>query len=93
VRELAERYPDDLQLATTVAEVEAALAAGRVASLMGAEGGHGIDGSLDALRELRRRGVRYLTLTHNRNTRGRTPPPTSPRTAGSRRSAARWCGR
>jgi membrane dipeptidase len=68
VRELAERYPDDLQLATTVAEVEAALAAGRVASLMGAEGGHGIDGSLDALRELRRRGVRYLTLTHNRNT-------------------------
>ena len=48
--------------------MEAALAAGRVASLMGAEGGHGIDGSLDALRELRRRGVRYLTLTHNRNT-------------------------
>ena len=35
---------------------------------MGAEGGHGIDGSLDALRELRRRGVRYLTLTHNQNT-------------------------
>ena len=68
VRELAERYPGDLRLATTVAEVEAALAAGRVASLMGAEGGHGIDGSLDALRELRRRGVRYLTLTHNRNT-------------------------
>ena len=66
--ELAERYPDDLRLATTAAEVEAALAAGRVASLMGAEGGHGIDGSLDALRELRRRGVRYLTLTHNRNT-------------------------
>ena len=68
VRELAERYPDDLRLATTAAEAEAALAAGRVASLMGAEGGHGIDGSLDALRELRRRGVRYLTLTHNRNT-------------------------
>ena len=67
VRELAERYPGDLRLATTVAEVEAALAAGRVASLMGAEGGHGIDGSLDALRELRRRGVRYLTLTHNAN--------------------------
>ena len=68
VRELAERYPEDLRLATTAVEVEAALAAGRVASLMGAEGGHGIDGSLDALRELRRRGVRYLTLTHNRNT-------------------------
>jgi len=68
VREIVERYPDDLRLATTAAEVDAALAAERVASLMGAEGGHGIDGSLDALRELRRRGVRYLTLTHNRNT-------------------------
>jgi membrane dipeptidase len=68
VRELTERYPDDLRLATTAAEAEAAFAAGRVASLMGAEGGHGIDGSLDALRELRRRGVRYLTLTHNQNT-------------------------
>jgi membrane dipeptidase len=68
VRELTERYPDDLRLATTATEAEAAFAAGRVASLMGAEGGHGIDGSLDALRELRRRGVRYMTLTHNRNT-------------------------
>lgn len=68
VRELTERYPGDLRLATTAAEAEAAFAAGRVASLMGAEGGHGIDGSLGALRELRRRGVRYLTLTHNRNT-------------------------
>jgi membrane dipeptidase len=68
VRELTVRYPDDLRLATTAAEAEAAIAAGRVASLMGAEGGHGIDGSLDALRELRRRGVRYLTLTHNKNT-------------------------
>ena len=65
---LAERYPDELQLATTADEAEAAFAAGRVASLLGAEGGHSIDSSLDALGELRRRGVRYMTLTHNENT-------------------------
>ena len=65
---LAERYPDELQLATTADEAEAAFASGRVASMLGAEGGHSIDSSLDALRELRRRGVRYMTLTHNENT-------------------------
>jgi microsomal dipeptidase-like Zn-dependent dipeptidase len=41
---------------------------GRVASLLGAEGGHRLDNSLDVLAELRDRGVRYLTLTHNMNT-------------------------
>ena len=65
---LAERYPDELQLATTADEAEEAFASGRVASMLGAEGGHSIDSSLDALRELRRRGVRYMTLTHNENT-------------------------
>ncbi|MGI5130869.1 dipeptidase [Pseudonocardia sp. CA-107938] len=68
VHRLAARYPEALQLATTADEAEAAFAAGRVASLLGAEGGHSIDSSLDALGELRRRGVRYLTLTHNENT-------------------------
>ncbi|HEY0816987.1 MAG TPA: dipeptidase [Pseudonocardia sp.] len=68
VRAFVARHPDALRLATTAAEVEAAFAAGRVASLMGAEGGHGIAGSLAALRHLRAVGVRYMTLTHNRNT-------------------------
>jgi membrane dipeptidase len=68
VRAHADGYPDELRLATTAAEAEAAFASGRVASLMGAEGGHGIANSLDALRHLRHVGVRYLTLTHNRNT-------------------------
>ncbi len=68
VHRLAERYPDELGLATSAAEAEAAFAGGRIASLLGAEGGHCIDSSLDALGELRRRGVRYLTLTHNDNT-------------------------
>jgi membrane dipeptidase len=68
VHALIARYPERLRLATSAAEVEAAFAAGQVASLLGAEGGHCIAGSLGALRALHRLGVRYMTLTHNRNT-------------------------
>ncbi len=62
------RYGDQLSLATTTEDVEEAWRQGRIASLMGAEGGHQIDGSLATLRMLYRLGVRYLTLTHNHNT-------------------------
>ncbi|GAA3512745.1 dipeptidase [Actinocatenispora rupis] len=65
---LIERYPADLVLATTADDVTRAFAAGRIASLLGAEGGHQIGGSLGVLRTLYRLGVRYLTLTHTRNT-------------------------
>jgi membrane dipeptidase len=68
VRTLAARYPDRLRLANTAAEVTAARADGRIASLMGAEGGHSIACSLATLRALHALGVRYLTLTHNDNT-------------------------
>jgi membrane dipeptidase len=68
VHRLTEGHPADLGLATTADAAEAAFAAGRVASLLGAEGGHAIGGSLGVLRALRRLGVRYLTLTHNLNT-------------------------
>ena len=68
VHRLVARYPAALRLAVTADEVEAAFADGRVGSLLGAEGGHCIDDSLDVLRELRESGVRYLTLTHNENT-------------------------
>jgi membrane dipeptidase len=64
---MAGRYPDRLELALTAADVERIFAAGRVASLIGAEGGHSIACSLGALRALYRLGVRYLTLTHNAN--------------------------
>ncbi len=65
---LIERHPDHFALATTADEVERARSAGRVASLLGAEGGHSIADSLGALRALHRLGVRYMTLTHNANT-------------------------
>jgi membrane dipeptidase len=68
VYQLVARYPADLVLASTADEAEAAFRAGRIASMLGAEGGHCIGGSLGALRALRRLGVRYMTLTHNLNT-------------------------
>ena len=61
------RYADQLALATTVEDVERAWQQGKIASLMGAEGGHQINESLGTLRMLHRIGVRYMTLTHNDN--------------------------
>lgn len=65
VRRLATRYPGDLRLAHTSGQVAEAYAEGRIASLMGAEGGHSIANSLATLRGLHELGVRYMTLTHN----------------------------
>ena len=67
VRALVEMFPDRLELADTAADVRRIHASGRIASLMGAEGGHSINNSLATLRILRELGVRYMTLTHNSN--------------------------
>ena len=67
VRQMVARYGDQLGFARTADELEAVFGSGRIASLMGAEGGHSIGCSLAALRMLHVLGVRYLTLTHNDN--------------------------
>jgi membrane dipeptidase len=65
VYELVARFPEHLAFARTADEIESVFEQGRIASLMGAEGGHSIDCSLAALRQLYALGTRYLTLTHN----------------------------
>ncbi|UPK74502.1 dipeptidase [Nocardioidaceae bacterium SCSIO 66511] len=66
VHRMVERY-DDLVLARTADDVVEAIADGRIASLLGMEGGHSINESLGTLRAMYDLGVRYLTLTHNDN--------------------------
>jgi membrane dipeptidase len=82
VHRLVARYPDALALATTAGEVERAVDAGRIACLLGAEGGHCIDGSLGTLRMLYALGVRYLTLTHNHNVPWADSATDQPRAGG-----------
>jgi membrane dipeptidase len=68
VHRMIERHPEHLRLAFTSTEVKEAIASGRIASLLGAEGGHSIVDDLAVLRLFARLGVRYLTLTHNEDT-------------------------
>ena len=65
-KRLIERHPNDLQLALTADDVAAAVEEGRIASLIGMEGGHSIGSSLAVLRQMYDLGARYMTLTHSK---------------------------
>ncbi len=68
VRTMVARYPKDLEMAYSADDIVRAHKAGRVASLIGIEGGHQIDNSLPTLRAMYALGARYMTLTHTSNT-------------------------
>ncbi len=65
-RRVIARYPEAFGMALTAADVEREWKAGRIASLLGMEGGHAIENSLGALRAYHELGVRYMTLTHGK---------------------------
>jgi membrane dipeptidase len=67
VHRMIARYPDVFELALTADDVERIVRSGKIASLIGMEGGHSIDSSLGALRMFARLGARYMTLTHSKN--------------------------
>ncbi len=67
VHRLVRRYPEDLELALSAADIRRIHGQGRIASLIGVEGGHSIANSLGVLRQLYQTGARYMTLTHSLN--------------------------
>jgi len=68
VHRMVRKYPQTFELALTADDVERIHKAGKIASLIGMEGGHSIDNSLADLRMFHRLGARYMTLTHTSNT-------------------------
>ncbi len=65
VKKMIDRYPDAFELALTAADVDRIRAQGKIASLIGMEGGHSIENSISKLRQLHAMGARYMTLTHS----------------------------
>lgn len=82
VHRMVRKYPDTFELALTAADVERIFKAGRIASLIGMEGGHAIDNSLATLRMLYAAGARYMTLTHSANVRWADSGTDKPRLGG-----------
>ena len=65
IKAFVSRYPDTFELATSASDVDRIRKSGKIASLIGVEGGHSIEDSIDNLRRLHMLGARYMTLTHS----------------------------
>jgi membrane dipeptidase len=65
VHAMIDRYPDSFELALTVDDIRQIHAKGKIASMIGVEGGHCIENSINVLRQLHKLGARYMTLTHS----------------------------
>ncbi len=68
IKRFVAKYPDTFQFATSTSDIDDALRNGKIASMIGVEGGHAIDSSLATLRQLYDLGARYMTLTHTCDT-------------------------
>ena len=82
VHRMVRKYPDTFELALRAADVDRIFKAGRIASLIGMEGGHSIDNSLAVLRMFYLAGTRYMTLTHSANTAWADSGTDMPRAGG-----------
>lgn len=82
VRRMVSAYPDTFALAATAADVRRAQKAGRIASLIGVEGGHQIDKRLSVLRQYKALGVGYMTLTHGKSLEWADSSTDAPRAGG-----------
>jgi len=67
VHTMIKRYPDTFELALNAKDITRIHASGKIASLIGMEGGHSIENSLETLRDMHARGARYMTLSHSKN--------------------------
>lgn len=82
VHQMVKRYPESFALAATADEIEQIARTGKIASMLGVEGGHAIEGSLPVLKQLYARGARYMTLTHSQSLDWADAATDAPRSRG-----------